>query len=128
MDYIAQKLKEQSEEFEKLISQQDSSEWISVEDRLPENKLGRSERVFVTDSKLPGVGVYDYENKVWHYQINGEEIKMSECFITHWMPIPKLPGPSLRSEIYDILFKYKENKIHIWEASKLLEKLIDSNK
>lgn len=70
------------------------SEWISVKDRLPE--IG--EEVFVLILPKEWDITYDigyinsigYWDTVWH---SSQEFQSSKNdFITHWMPIPKLPS------------------------------------
>ena len=63
--------------------------WISVEDRLPEEKdRGESDVVLVTDGEQIWHGYY------WFYFSDGRpcndwfsQVKMP----THWMPMPKMP-------------------------------------
>lgn len=135
MDYMAQKLKEQSEEFQKLRSQQDFSEWISVEDRLPnqDKKIGQSDTVIVSDGKGVGIGSYNYDADSWMFnsivttgnfpETQRERIKRD---ITHWMSFPNPPNP--RKEIIDILLSFQKNGICVGEATNMLEKLITNKK
>ena len=65
------------------------SEWISVEDRLPENSacyLGAYEVPFADGL---GIGIYyfDAENKVFRMNPNGIIITI----VTHWQPMPEPP-------------------------------------
>ena len=68
----------------------DDTGWISVEDRLPE--VG--ERVLITClsaiSKGQVVNITRYEGANWRDGYNG--IKVLSSHVTHWMPLPELPG------------------------------------
>lgn len=70
------------------------SEWISVEDRLPdaENGAGESENVLIFDD-LSGIGVgfYCHEENVWADQ-NGAGLDPDMCVVTHWHPLPSPPA------------------------------------
>ena len=72
------------------------SEWISVEDRLPDR---RCQVLAVRDFGMPG-GVFVH---LLHF--TGEDGAMTFCrynpdigefipvsFVTHWMPVPEPPG------------------------------------
>lgn len=70
-------------------------EWISVEDRLPEE----NEQVLITDGS-DVFYAYKYYYEGWDYQIaedfDGEEgvfstNAMKEKHVTHWMPLPEPP-------------------------------------
>ena len=57
------------------------AEWISVKDRVPEwsvNVIG------TWDGKVRVLTFVEFLNE---FQLNGQKIA-----VTHWMPIPKLPG------------------------------------
>lgn len=64
------------------------SEWISVNDRLPE--VGVS--VLAWKPCGPFVGFYDGDT--WMVTTD----QYNECGITHWMPLPKAPTPDLTIE------------------------------
>ena len=72
---------------EKLISHGVTvQEWISVEDRLPENIANR---VLVVCERSNGVFYAHYEKPFW---INLETDKPFISTVTHWMPLPSTEG------------------------------------
>ena len=71
---------------EKLISNGVTvQEWISVDDRLPENIANR---VLVVCERSNGVFYAHYEKPFW---INLETDKPFISTVTHWLPLPELP-------------------------------------
>ena len=71
---------------EKLISNGVTvQEWISVDDRLPENIANR---VLVVCERSNGVFYAHYEKPFW---INLETDKPFISTVTHWMPLPDAP-------------------------------------
>ena len=60
-------------------------EWISVDDRLPENIANR---VLVVCERSNGVFYAHYEKPFW---INLETDKPFISTVTHWMQLPELP-------------------------------------
>ena len=71
---------------EKLISNGVTvQEWISVDDRLPENIANR---VLVVCERSNGVFYAHYEKPFW---INLETDKPFISTVTHWMPLPEPP-------------------------------------
>ena len=71
---------------EKLISNGVTvQEWISVDDRLPENIANR---VLVVCERSNGVFYAHYEKPFW---INLETDKPFISTVTHWMPTPQPP-------------------------------------
>ena len=60
-------------------------EWISVDDRLPENIANR---VLVVCERSNGVFYAHYEKPFW---INLETDKPFISTVTHWMPTPQPP-------------------------------------
>ena len=71
---------------EKLISNGVTvQEWISVDDRLPENIANR---VLVVCERSNGVFYAHYEKPFW---INLETDKPFISTVTHWMQLPELP-------------------------------------
>ena len=60
-------------------------EWISVDDRLPENIANR---VLVVCERSNGVFYAHYEKPFW---INLETDKPFISTVTHWMPLPVPP-------------------------------------
>ena len=60
-------------------------EWISVDDRLPENIANR---VLVVCERSNGVFYAHYEKPFW---INLETDKPFISTVTHWMPLPPAP-------------------------------------
>ena len=83
------------------------SDWISVEDKLPERYETWKEyliAVFVPyiDRCLVTTATYDSRQKIWHLSPFGEEqtvnaiippcdVDSDETIITHGMPLPKPP-------------------------------------
>ena len=61
-------------------------EWISVDDRLPENIANR---VLVVCERSNGVFYAHYEKPFW---INLETYKPFISTVTHWMPLPSTEG------------------------------------
>ena len=61
-------------------------EWISVDDRLPENIANR---VLVVCERSNGVFYAHYEKPFW---INLETDKPFISAVTHWMPLPSTEG------------------------------------
>lgn len=61
-------------------------EWISVDDRLPENIANR---VLVVCERSNGVFYAHYEKPFW---INLETDKPFISTVTHWMPLPSTEG------------------------------------
>ena len=71
---------------EKLISNGVTvQEWISVDDRLPENIANR---VLVVCERSNGVFYGHYEKPFW---INLETDKPFISTVTHWIPLPEPP-------------------------------------
>lgn len=60
-------------------------EWISVEDRLPEDS---AEVNLFTRSRIVGSGYYDKYTKRWVQYHAGGAIYAD---VTHWMPLPEPP-------------------------------------
>lgn len=62
------------------------NDWISVEDRLPEN----NERVlaFCADNCVQDV-VWSWSDNCWYGRTFALTYK--EGLVTHWMPLPELP-------------------------------------
>lgn len=60
-------------------------EWVSVNDRLPENIANR---VLVVCERSNGVFYAHYEKPFW---INLETDKPFISTVTHWMPLPEPP-------------------------------------
>lgn len=62
------------------------SRWISVEERMPENKgHDFSDKVLIIDKfKNISVGRYDYMKPAWH-------VTHAYSGITHWQPLPTPP-------------------------------------
>lgn len=72
-----------SELFKKLIT--NGAEWISVEDKLPENEI----TVFVA-TQVGGTSTCFYTNGIWRYAISSKPVP-PELIITHWQDLPKVP-------------------------------------
>ena len=60
-------------------------EWISVEERLPEDS---DEVNLCTRSGIVGIGYYDKYRKNWVQYYAGGALCVD---VTHWMPLPKPP-------------------------------------
>ena len=71
------------------------SNWISVEERLPEKNMGVLVFIPMEDNHITS-GMYDISEK-WvlldEYRVVGEGEGMSECKVTHWMKLPPPPKP-----------------------------------
>ena len=71
------------------------SQWISVEERLPEttDEFGRSEDVLILDENgWRTVAMYCMPENKWYLSIGAIQGECEYPFeITHWMPIPELP-------------------------------------
>jgi hypothetical protein len=65
------------------IERLEGEQWISVEDRLPEDN--KEVLVFHEYFTRPLIGMYVEELKSWSTE------KMVCNFITHWQPLPKAP-------------------------------------
>lgn len=70
-------------------------EWISVDDRLPENIANR---VLVVCERSNGVFYAHYEKPFW---INLETDKPFISTVTHWMLLPELPKGDNDAESVD---------------------------
>lgn len=84
------------------------SDWISVQDKLPEKSDAWKEYLIAiftpyTDRCLVTTAMYDSYQKIWHLSLLGEEntinaiispcdVENGEIIITHWMPLPKPPS------------------------------------
>jgi hypothetical protein len=76
------------------------SEWISVEDRLPEATIGVegkspiiSDDVFVAfiDGAYESYDVANYDHEDAHWYLVNRSFERPDADPTHWMPIPALP-------------------------------------
>lgn len=88
------------------------SDWISVEDKLPEN-FGTWKEYLITmlyprseyEYRVVATALYDSRQKIWHlnpFSEEGEEKTVNALILpctaengeiktTHWMPLPKSP-------------------------------------
>ena len=65
-------------------------EWISVEDRLPEDSNdGFADAVLVTDGFVQHMAYF--VGGEWRFAESGEIKEPMWYRITHWMPLPELP-------------------------------------
>ena len=80
-DLIIQDLRRENAELRARVQ-----EWISVDDRLPENIANR---VLVVCERSNGVFYAHYEKPFW---INLETDKPFISTVTHWMPLPSTEG------------------------------------
>ncbi|MBP3699654.1 MAG: DUF551 domain-containing protein [Oscillospiraceae bacterium] len=74
------------------------SEWISAEERLPENDCGKHWKdrkyylVFTKPSGLMNVAVFGYKEHDWWIDRNSCVLdKKNYKEVTHWMPLPEPP-------------------------------------
>lgn len=71
-----------------------NSDWIKVEDRLPEFYDMFSERVLGYDAQFDTMKVVSlfksYDGTIKGYNTTQHEYMMN---VTHWMPLPKPPHP-----------------------------------
>ncbi len=65
-------------------------EWISVKDRLPENKIGKLVKVKTCGKIVHFQAYYDSTQKYW-VDWCGDTDKDDGWEVTHWMPLPTLP-------------------------------------
>lgn len=63
-------------------------EWISVKDRLPENK----QEVLVYDDDFMEMMVCRYEDDQWNYYFMLKNTSLQIMKVTHWMYLPELPS------------------------------------
>ena len=72
------------------------NKWISVEDRLPKDRVD----VLFCEKwcDVPGIGWYVYERKEWVANKDfvmsfdgGVDTNIDQKDVTHWMPLPDLP-------------------------------------
>lgn len=84
------------------------SNWISVEDKLPEKSETWKEYLIAMFTPyfsdcLVTTAMYDSRQKIWHLNVFGEEetinatilpcdVENGEIIITHWMPLPEPPA------------------------------------
>lgn len=71
-----------------------ASEWIDVEDKLPEgewniNHPHLSEEVLIVNSCSIDIGYFNRENGLWYVDEPAKENWIDK--ITHWMPLPISP-------------------------------------
>ena len=67
------------------------SDWISVEERLPEglNKWGSRWWLVKPMRGNPTSALFDEDNGNWYSRAAaGETHKVFKVFVTHWMPLP----------------------------------------
>ena len=89
-DLIIQDLRRENAELRARVQ-----EWISVDDRLPENIANR---VLVVCERSNGVFYAHYEKPFW---INLETDKPFISTVTHWMLLPELPKGDNDAESVD---------------------------
>lgn len=64
-------------------------QWISVEDRLPEDAGGAVDAVLVTDGFLIHMAYFNHGT--WYFCESGEMKEEMFYNVTHWMPLPEPP-------------------------------------
>lgn len=66
----------------------DATQWISINDRLPDAKYGESDSVLtISESGIQEVLYFD--GSCWCHPTG--EVRESVFHITHWMPLPEPP-------------------------------------
>ena len=83
-------------EYASIVNERkDSADWISVEDRLPDD----DETVLIFDGNNVYVGGYGYvlsrrkkDKKKWYMHNQDWDGMSAESKVTHWMPLPAPPG------------------------------------
>lgn len=68
------------------------NEWISVEDKLPEQRnlpRSRSVLIYCKSNLCTFTAVYNFESCGWEYFACGS-VEVME-YVTHWMPLPEPP-------------------------------------
>ena len=73
------------DDFEEAINKK--SKWISVDDRLPEEKSNQFSDMVLTSTKAGGIDVYRYD-----FEFNRFAISIHHMTITHWQPLPDKPN------------------------------------
>lgn len=80
--------------YQEWQEQQSNTEWISVEDRLPENNteilVFSTELQKSTSNTLVPLACF-YKDKFRHYGDNVSQAWLDGIKITHWMPLPNNP-------------------------------------
>ena len=107
------------------------SDWISVEDRLPEEKFGEvlvavSRSHWPTssydivdapyDETLVMPAMYDSQQKIWYLDcdehlnelIDIQDAPLNGDYVTHWMPMPEPP----KEEDHEQVDKHQEKEAH----------------
>ena len=64
-------------------------QWISVQDRLPEDAGGAVDAVLVTDGFLVHMAYFNHGT--WYFCESGEMKEEMFYNVTHWMPLPEPP-------------------------------------
>lgn len=66
--------------------------WISVDEKKPELKNGKSEVILVTDGEIIATSRVHFDVLKWKDLFYlCPECSPTMNYITHWMPLPKLP-------------------------------------
>lgn len=87
-------------EYASIVNERkDNADWISVEDRLPDD----DETVLIFDGNNVYVGGYGYvlsrrkkDKKKWYMHNQDWDGMSAESKVTHWMPLPAPPVPKIK--------------------------------
>jgi hypothetical protein len=74
---------------EKAKSLSQESDWVSVEDRLPEDSVDVLMCYWVGTVPIIYTGYIAGDYNAWHFGEEGENV--GTTIITHWMPLPIPP-------------------------------------
>ena len=69
---------------------QSESEWISVEDSLPEDSVDVLMCYWIGTVPIIYIGFVAGDYNAWHFGEHGENV--GHTIITHWMPLPQTPS------------------------------------
>lgn len=84
-----------------------TSSWIEVKDKLPPNNcyvliaLCHENKILRTHFVHIGFRI----NECWYTGDNDDMIKGKKEFVTHWMPLPDVPGTQVQNKDDDLIIK-----------------------
>ncbi len=77
------------------------SDWVKVEDRLPEAVWGDEDKAFISNDvalifadRSYSIGSYDHDSKNWTLWLGDRNFileKVAGSEPTHWLPLPEAP-------------------------------------